>query len=210
MENTMNAPVPPSGVMQTAAAHRMSPLMIATAVCVMLFSLLGIAAITGILPSAHSQKDDAAKSTESAAVQARGAAPVAKTAGTQAARSSTSTSPSRIASVAACAACGVVESVRAVEVKGSGTGLGAVAGGVAGAVVGNQMGRGNGNTAMTILGAAGGAFAGNEIEKNVKKQLSYRVTVRMDDGSYRTVSRAAPAAVGEKVRVVDGAIVERS
>jgi outer membrane lipoprotein SlyB len=202
MENTMNTPAPQSGAMQGASAHRMSPLMIATAVCVMLFSLLGIAAITGILPSALSQKGDEAQKAGEAVAATKSPAPVA--------RSRVATAPPQMASAAPCAACGVVESVRAVEVKGSGTGLGAVAGGVAGAVVGNQMGRGNGNTAMTILGAAGGAFAGNEIEKNVKKQVTYRVTVRMDDGSYRTVSQSAPAGVGEKVRVVDGAIVSRS
>jgi len=63
-----------------------------------------------------------------------------------------------------------------------------------------------------ILGAAGGAFAGNEIEKNVKKHYSYRVTVRMDDGTYRTISQANPpsVAVGEKVRVANGTVVARS
>ena len=65
---------------------------------------------------------------------------------------------------------------------------------------------------MTILGAAGGALAGNEIEKNVKKHYSYRVTVRMDDGSFRTLSQSsAPAvAVGERVRVVNGTVIARS
>jgi outer membrane lipoprotein SlyB len=62
---------------------------------------------------------------------------------------------------------------------------------------------------MTLLGAAGGALAGNEIEKNVKKRYSYRVKVRMDDGTYRAVSQiSAPAVeVGERVRVVDGTVV---
>ena len=81
-----------------------------------------------------------------------------------------------------------------------------------GAVIGNQIGRGHGNTAMTLLGAAGGALAGNEIEKNVKKHYSYRVTVRMDDGSFRTVSQStAPAVeVGRRVRIANGALVARS
>jgi outer membrane lipoprotein SlyB len=61
---------------------------------------------------------------------------------------------------------------------------------------------------MTVLGAAGGAYAGHQIEKNVNKRLVYRVTVRMDDGSFRTLSQAAPPAfaVGDKVRVVQGAL----
>ena len=53
---------------------------------------------------------------------------------------------------------------------------------------------------------------GNEIEKNVQKRLSYRVTVRMDDGSIRTVSQpAAPtAAVGDRVRIANGTLVAGS
>ena len=41
------------------------------------------------------------------------------------------------------------------------------------------------------------------------KRVVYRITVRMDDGLYRTLSQTAPpaVAVGEKVRVVDGAVV---
>jgi outer membrane lipoprotein SlyB len=178
------------------SAHRTSPIVIGAAVSVMLFSMLGIAALTGVLPDARSQK-----SAEEAIAHKQ----VAANRSVQASRA-----PAKIASVGGCVTCGTVDAVRAVEVKGDATGLGVVAGGLTGAVVGNQMGRGNGNTAMTILGAAGGAYAGNEIEKNVKKQVSYRVTVRMDDGSFRTVSQAAPAAVGEKVRIVDGAIVARS
>jgi len=68
---------------------------------------------------------------------------------------------------------------------------------------------------MTILGAAGGALAGNAIEKNVKKHYSYRVTVRMDDGPFRAVSQSTqsstPAvAVGERVRVVDDTVIAHS
>lgn len=171
------------------------PLVLGAAASVMVASLLGAAAITGILPSAHSDKTELLTRKNAAA--------------SESARHGADRLAGRENS---CAFCGTVEAIRTVEVKGAGTGLGAVAGGVTGAVVGNQIGRGNGNTAMTILGAAGGAFAGNEIEKNVKKHYSYRVTVRMDDGSFRTVSQsAAPAvAVGERVRIVNGAIVARS
>ena len=38
--------------------------------------------------------------------------------------------------------------------------IGTIAGGVAGGVVGNQFGGGNGKTALTVLGAVGGALAG--------------------------------------------------
>jgi hypothetical protein len=41
------------------------------------------------------------------------------------------------------------------------------------------------------------------------RRTLYRVTVRMDDGSYRTLSQASPpaVAVGEAVRITDGAVV---
>ena len=41
------------------------------------------------------------------------------------------------------------------------------------------------------------------------KRPVYRITVRMDDGSFRTLSQASPpsVAVGETVRITDGAVV---
>lgn len=105
------------------------------------------------------------------------------------------------ARVAPCATCGTIEAVRPVQVQGEGSGLGAVAGGVAGAVVGNQFGGGNGKTALTVLGAVGGGFAGHEVEKRVRATTAYDVTVRMDDGSRRTLRRSDAPAVGARVTV---------
>lgn len=102
-----------------------------------------------------------------------------------------------------CASCGVVESVNAVQQKGQGSGVGAVAGGVAGGLLGNQIGGGNGKTAMTVLGAIGGGFAGNEVEKRVRTETVYDITVRMDDGSTRSFRRAEAVSVGSAV-VIDG------
>ncbi|MBP9904694.1 MAG: glycine zipper 2TM domain-containing protein [Rhodoferax sp.] len=100
-----------------------------------------------------------------------------------------------------CATCGTVERVISVEQEGSGTGLGAIAGGVLGAVVGNQVGGGDGRKLATVLGAVGGGLAGNSVEKNMKKTIHYRVVVRMDDGSTRTIERNDPAMVGAKVQI---------
>src|SRR6266704_3148120 len=104
-----------------------------------------------------------------------------------------------------CALCGTVESIRTVEVRDEAGGAGAAAGGPGS--VGEQTIGGSGN-AITLLGA-GGAIAGSEIEKNVKKRYAYRVTVRMDDGSFRTISLSSPPtfAIGDKVRVVEGKLV---
>lgn len=118
--------------------------------------------------------------------------------------------PAPVAAVAApiCGNCGAIESVTPVvrTTKADGPGIGAVGGGVLGAVLGNQVGNGNGKTVATILGAIGGGFAGNAIEKNMKKETVYQVSVRMDDGSRRTVELAQPPAVGSKV-TVDGSSI---
>jgi outer membrane lipoprotein SlyB len=108
-----------------------------------------------------------------------------------------------------CPSCGLVRSVQQVETRGEGSGVGAVAGGVLGAVVGHQVGQGSGNTLATILGAGGGALAGNAVEKNVKKSISWKVTVDLNDGSTRTFSFAnAPAySSGDHVRVANGQLV---
>jgi outer membrane lipoprotein SlyB len=112
----------------------------------------------------------------------------------------------------ACADCGTVESVTPVQrqgevngvaVGGTTVGLGTVAGGLIGGLLGNQVGGGNGKTAMTVLGAAGGAFAGNQVEKNMKKVTVYQVRVRMNDGSIRNVEVSSALAVGSKV-IVEG------
>jgi outer membrane lipoprotein SlyB len=149
------------------------PLFVGAALSVILCSLVATAALTGLIPSAASQKSDAV--------------------------------PDRVAAVP-CVNCGTVISVREVQVTPQGSGAGAVAGGVTGAVVGSQFGRGDGRTAMTILGAAGGAYAGNSIEKNMHKSTAWRITVRMDDETHRTVSQPEPPAfaVGDKVRILDG------
>lgn len=104
-----------------------------------------------------------------------------------------------------CATCGSVESVTAVERPGkpSPISVGSVAGGVIGAALGNQVGRGNGRTLATVLGAVGGGFAGHAIEGQVRKETVYQVGVRMEDGSRRTVESSTAPAVGSRV-TVDG------
>ncbi len=110
-----------------------------------------------------------------------------------------------------CPDCGEIVNIRASRQEGSGTGLGAVAGGLLGAVVGHQLGAGHGKQAMTVVGAVGGAVAGNEVEKQSKAQTLYLVDVRMADGSARTVTQSsAPSlAIGTKVRVSGNTIVAR-
>ena len=98
-----------------------------------------------------------------------------------------------------CANCGTVASVTPIQRDGAASGGGAIAGGVLGAVVGNQVGGGNGKTVATILGAVGGGYAGNTVEKKMRKETVYLVRVRMEDGSTRTIEQASAASVGAKV-----------
>ncbi len=105
-----------------------------------------------------------------------------------------------------CGNCGTVESATPIQREGSGTGLGAVAGGVLGAVVGNQVGGGNGRTVAAVLGALGGGWAGNSIEKKMKKETLYQVRVRMEDGGSRTFEVATPVNAGSHVTVEGGSL----
>ncbi len=172
------------------------PSMVIAAITVTVFSLLGIATLTGTLPLAHSEAG----------------VPVAAVDGGPASKGRSGNGKRDVAMASACRSCGTVESVRVVDVKGQGSGVGAVAGGIAGALLGNGIGNGNGRTAMTVLGAGGGAYAGNEIEKNTHKSSSYRIKVRMTNGSTRTLyQREQPSvADGDHVKIVDGRAVQQS
>jgi len=102
-----------------------------------------------------------------------------------------------------CANCGTVEAVTPIQREGKATGAGAVAGAVLGGLVGNQFGGGDGKTVATVVGALGGGWAGNTVEKRMKKDTVYQVEVRMEDGSLRTLEQNSPATVGARV-TVDG------
>jgi outer membrane lipoprotein SlyB len=102
--------------------------------------------------------------------------------------------------------CGVVQSMRYVEEKGKGSGLGLVAGGVAGGVLGHQIGSGRGNTVATIAGAGVGAYAGNQVEKSVKTKKYWAVAIKMDNGTTRNFTYTNQPSVheGERVKLLDG------
>jgi len=102
---------------------------------------------------------------------------------------------------------GVVQMIEQVRLENTGIGPGAIVGAVVGGIVGNQIGKGGGNTAATVLGAAGGAYAGHQLEKrSAQTSDAYRVTVRMADGSYQSVTQSAgdDIRVGDRVQLVNG------
>jgi outer membrane lipoprotein SlyB len=111
--------------------------------------------------------------------------------------------PSGARQIAADPNAGEVVAITPVQTSEPTTGLGAVGGAVAGGVIGNQIGGGRGRILATVAGAVGGGLAGNGIEHEVRKQTSYQVQVRMEDGSYRnfTYSTQPTVQIGQRVHV---------
>ena len=182
-------------------------------IAVTAFSLAGIAAIMGWIPTSMGKQDEL--------VIARTEAPL--TASSTRSRSDTPVAPRAKPAVAAapvsapvvktiCADCGVIETVRTIDTKGDGSGIGAVGGAVVGGVVGNQIGHGTGKAVATVVGAVGGGYAGNEIEKYVKASKGYEIVVRLENGTSRTFNQAAAPAwqAGDRVRIVDGVLHSNS
>lgn len=85
---------------------------------------------------------------------------------------------------------------------------GALIGGAVGLLAGSQVGKGKGNTAATIVGTAGGAYAGNEIAKrNAQPVPAYVFNVKLGNGQHVQVIQPRDAGyfrVGDQVRVTYG------
>ncbi len=89
---------------------------------------------------------------------------------------------------------------------------GTIIGGVLGGVVGHQVGGGSGKDIATVVGAAGGALAGNRVERNnaaAQAHDVYRVSVQMEGGAYRAYELLNPGdlRVGDRVVIQNGQIV---
>ncbi len=181
---------------QTRGSSPIHPLAWIAGIAVIVFSAVGIAAFMGWIPTSMGNSGSGAM-TEAPAAGAN-----AKTAPARIASSTPAHTSKR------CADCGVIESVRSIESKGEGSGLGAVGGAVVGGVLGHQVGGGRGKDVMTVVCAVGGAMAGNEVEKRAKSTQGYAVTVRLDDGTTHVFNQtSAPNwRVGDRVRIVDGVI----
>jgi len=187
--------------METQANKSPHTLFWIAGIAVTVFSAVGIAAIMGWIPTSTSSPSN------SAVIAKQSTAPAKSTASANTA-SEQARAQAREQARARCAECGVVESVREIDTKGEGSGIGAVGGAVVGGVLGHQIGSGRGQDVATVVGAVGGAVAGHEIEKRVKSSKSYEITVRFEDGSSRVISEAnAPSwRTGDRVKVINGVI----
>jgi outer membrane lipoprotein SlyB len=104
---------------------------------------------------------------------------------------------------------GVIEDIRVLPGYDS-SGAGAVLGAVTGGLLGNQIGSGSGQTAATIAGVAGGAYAGQQIEKSRPGKPEYQLGVRMESGLYQNVTQDSnPFQIGDRVRISDGKLQRR-
>ncbi|MGB7541388.1 MAG: glycine zipper 2TM domain-containing protein [Burkholderiales bacterium] len=217
--------------MEAQAVRPTHPLLIIAAIAVTLFSLVGIGAMLGWIPISTGGQSGATPPAPvaPAPAQPEASAPVAerampapkpvKKAASKHDRAPTPPAqmaeamnppppPPSAAPVIICNECGVIESVGEIKKEGQGSGVGAVGGAVVGGVVGHQLGNGRGRDVMTVLGALGGAVAGNKIEKNAKTSSEYRITVRFNDGTTRLYPSATPPTwhIGDKVKVINGVI----
>jgi outer membrane lipoprotein SlyB len=215
-----------------ATTRRLHPLLTAAAVSVTVFSAVGVAAITGVIPHSKGQVKEetpvaaleapAAKVEPAPLAQAPTQKPVPKPVQKPVVRHSAPPVPPAVVStelpqvaqapqtieapkpVQKPGTYGVVESVHEVELKGDAKGVGAVGGAIAGAVLGHNIG--NNNKIVTVLGAAGGGLLGNQIEKKVRTEKAWELTVRYDDGTTQSFqSKEAPLwHQGERVRYYEG------
>jgi len=213
---------------------RIHPLIAAAAVSVMLVCLVGVAAITGILPSSHSTAAPAANLAAPAAATAAAPATPAASAETKVAATEPAPAPvkhaapavkhaaarphapaaqTQVAQAAAiCSNCGRVESVETITKKAEGSGVGIAGGAVVGGLLGNQVGGGNGKTLATVAGAVAGGYAGNEIEKRARATTTYEVRVRMEDGTLRTFPYSTQPGwnAGDRVKVINGTLASQA
>jgi outer membrane lipoprotein SlyB len=220
---------------------RLHPLLTAAAISVTVFSVVGVGALTGLLPTSLGSHKQATPLQEETSLQipAEVAKPVEpaithpvpakKTVKRAAAKPRTATPvayndygtppPPPLSQAPATAAetpkpvvqpgnLATIQSVREVKEDGQHTALGPIAGGIAGAVLGDQIGKGKGTTrkVLTVLGAAGGAYAGREIEQKARATTHWEIDVRRDDGLQETVRSdvAPPYQPGQRVRLADG------
>lgn len=97
---------------------------------------------------------------------------------------------------------GTVESVQQVVASNDTSGLGAIGGALVGGGLGSLIGGGTGRTVATVVGAIGGAYAGNQIEAR-NPRMVWQIAVRYDDGSFATIRQEATPIVrpGDRVRV---------
>ena len=102
---------------------------------------------------------------------------------------------------------GTVDRIEVIRKGDSNNIAGTIIGGIIGGLIGHQIGGGSGQTAATVIGAAGGAVAGNQIQNRSRgANETFRVTLRMDDGTYQTLTEdyITDLRPGDRIRLEGG------
>lgn len=194
------------------------PLVSMAAIALIIAGLTAAGAATGLIPSAFSGRADpltppdalpAVPVAPSVVPLPAANEPVLLRSEGRLAIAPATPAPAPVAGTQQCRQCGVIEAVRQVKVNAQRAGV--LASGANGPIVSSSFGRGDGRSATVPFDLPWGGYASQQAEKHVGVSTSYRVVVRMEDGSTRTVYQSsAPAfAVGEKVRVVKGVLAAR-
>lgn len=219
---------------QVPQSRRMHPLMAGAAIAVIIASVTGVAAMTGLLPTSKATQGSTNPNfAEQASTAPPASAPLALAAPNQTAPAypaqpsavrhavhhpapsyaehnpSSSNADYAQPRPAANPYAGQVTAITPIATQqGNETGLGMIGGAVVGGLLGNQVGKGNGRTLATVAGAVGGGYAGHEAENYYHRDTSYNVSVRMDNGATRTFTyKAAPGfQVGDRVHVENGSL----
>ena len=148
-------------------APRIHPLVAVAAVCVTVVSLLGIAAITGVLPKSHGLTPESALNAGQGSQSSKEGA-TAQNSAQEApqAKHSNHADASKAVTPQGQAPAPVQTAQKPAERNSAvGIGVGALIGGA----LGSQVGSGDGKTLATIAGAVGGGYIGNEIAKKNQK-----------------------------------------
>jgi outer membrane lipoprotein SlyB len=100
----------------------------------------------------------------------------------------------------------VVESVRAVKIEGTKSGVGTATGAVVGGVAGSTMGGGKGKIITSVLGAVAGGLAGSAAEEGLMRNDGVELTVKLDNGSMIAIVQEATEEfhAGDRVRILEG------
>lgn len=193
--------------MSTQINKSPSPLMWVAGISVILFSIVGIGAFMGWIPSSIGNSGDKVTLSSAAgdkATSSSAAGVKAQTAQKHVANKTYVANNTR--SKVICAECGVIQSLREIVQPGDGGAVGIVGGAVVGGLLGNQVGGGRGKDLATVAGAVGGAMAGNEVQKRMETAKRYEIVVRFEDGSSRVYTETNQTAwrAGDHVKVVNG------
>jgi len=150
---------------KTQTSNRIHPLLAAAAVSVTLVSLVGVAAMTDVLPKSHSSSADSAQKTGMVAATPTLLVDSSANRVKDAARSQTAMHQTSPAPVKPARQHAAVPSQPPAAPVAQNSPIGIGVGAVVGGLLGNQVGGGNGKTLATIAGAVGGGYIGNEIAK---------------------------------------------